>query len=56
MHQLKPAVDVGERAFVRNKIIDIDFSVHIPIDNFWHIATPLAPPKAVPFQTRPVTR
>jgi len=41
MHQLKPAVDVGQRAFVRNEVINIDFAVHIPVDNFWHIATAL---------------
>ena len=41
MHQLKPAVDVGQRAFVCNEVIDIDFSAPIPADNFPHITTAL---------------
>jgi len=41
MHQLKTAVDIGQREFMRDEIIDIDFAVHIPVDNFRHIATAL---------------
>src|ERR1700716_2234051 len=32
MHQIEGLVDVLERHFVRDEIIDVDLAVHIPID------------------------
>src|SRR5262252_9046203 len=33
MHQIEPLVDVVERQPVRDQIVDIDFSFHVPVDN-----------------------
>src|SRR5450432_4034142 len=37
MHQIESVVDVLERHLVRNEIIDVDFAVHVPIDDFGHV-------------------
>src|SRR5215472_16109743 len=37
MHQIEPLVDVVERQPVRDQIVDIDFSFHVPVDNLGHV-------------------
>src|SRR3954471_1860071 len=38
MHQFETLVDVFERKFVRNQIIDVDFFLHVPVDYLWHVS------------------
>jgi hypothetical protein len=40
---------------MRDHRVDLDLALHVPVDDFRHVGAPRAPPKAVPFQTRPVT-
>ena len=37
MHQIKGLIDIFEGHFVSNQIINIDFAIHIPVDNARHI-------------------
>ena len=50
MHQVKSRIDLIKRKRVGNHWVDIDFAIHIPIDNFWHIcsATRTAKGRATP--------
>src|ERR1700716_3937671 len=40
MHQIESLVDVIERHFVRDEIIDVDLAVHIPVDDLRHFRAP----------------
>src|SRR5579872_4564470 len=37
VHQIEAFVDVLELEGVRDHRIDLNFSVHVPVDDFWHI-------------------
>src|SRR5215472_10363815 len=39
VHQVESLVDVLELEDVSDHRIDLDFSVHVPVDDFWHIGT-----------------
>src|SRR6476620_2177945 len=36
-HQIKAFVNPIERQCMRDEIVDIKFTFHIPVDNLWHI-------------------
>ena len=40
MHQVERFVDVAERHFMGDEIVDVDLAVHIPVDDFRHIGAP----------------
>src|SRR5277367_4162538 len=40
MHQLEAFVDVGEGKLVGDQIVDVDLTVHVPIDDARHVGTP----------------
>ena len=37
MHEIEGTVDLIEGHSVRNEIIDVDLSVHVPVNNLGHI-------------------
>lgn len=37
MHQFKGIVDLFERHLMGDEIIDVDLTVHIPVDDFGHV-------------------
>src|SRR6185312_12860153 len=37
MHQIETAIDVGERQAMGDEIVDVDLSLHVPIDDLRHI-------------------
>src|ERR1700730_6905897 len=37
MHQVESLVDVIERHFMRDEIIDVDLAVHVPVDDLRHL-------------------
>ena len=39
MHEVKGLINIFEGHLVGNQIIDIDFAVHIPVDNTRHVGT-----------------
>ena len=40
LHQIKGVVDLLKRHGVRDKIVDRDLLLHVPVDDLWHIRTP----------------
>src|SRR5579875_571555 len=38
MHQLEGFVDPLQRQLVRDEVVDVDLAVHVPIDDFGHVA------------------
>src|SRR5512139_1692856 len=41
VHQIKPLVDVFEFQLVRDQVVDVDPAVHVPVDDFRHVAAAL---------------
>src|SRR5450631_456474 len=41
VHQVESLIDVGKFQFMRNEIVDVDLAVHVPIDDFRHVAPAL---------------
>ena len=37
VHEIEGIVDVAKRHRVRDHRVDLDFSLHVPIDDFWHV-------------------
>jgi hypothetical protein len=54
-HQRESLIDVAERHRLGDHRVDLDSSLHVPIDVSGTSLRPRAPPKAVPRQARPVT-
>ena len=40
MHHIKALIDFVKAKSMRDQIVYIDFPVHVPVDNLWHITTP----------------
>jgi hypothetical protein len=55
VHQVEGLVDLLERHHVGDQVVDVDFFSMYQSTIFGTSLRPLAPPNAVPFQTRPVT-
>ena len=55
VHQIKAVIDLIQAHRVRDHAVDIDFAVHIPIDDLRHVCPTTGAAKAVPRQLRPVT-
>src|SRR5258706_6806860 len=41
VHQIETVVDVGKLQLVRDQVVDVDLPVHVPVDDFRHVAPPL---------------
>src|SRR5256885_9528219 len=41
MHQVEALVDVGELELVRDQVVDVDLALHVPVDDFRHVAPAL---------------
>src|SRR3954447_22900763 len=37
MHQVEPLVDLFERQFVGDQVVDIDFTFHVPVDDLRYV-------------------
>src|SRR5947209_14565501 len=37
MHQIKALVDLVERQLIGDQIVDVDFALHVPVDDFRHV-------------------
>lgn len=48
MHEIEGFVDIGEGHFMRDEVIDIDFTLHVPVDNFRDIGASSGTPKSGP--------
>ncbi|KAG1647276.1 hypothetical protein GQR58_030726 [Nymphon striatum] len=48
VHQVKAVVDLVQCQFMRDHRINLDLAIHVPIDDFWHIGTPLGTAKSCP--------
>src|SRR5208283_641142 len=49
VHQGERVVDFFQRHRVRDQIVDVDFLVHIPFDDFWYIAAAFRAAECGPF-------
>src|SRR3989442_12721229 len=41
VHQVEALVDVGELELVRDQVVDVDLALHLPVDDFRHVAPAL---------------
>src|SRR5256885_8741041 len=41
VHQVEALVDVGELELVRDQVVDVDLALHVPVDDFRHVAPAL---------------
>src|SRR5438094_1416336 len=41
VHQVEALVDVGELELVRDQVVDVDLPLHVPVDDFRHVAPAL---------------
>ena len=46
MHQIKAFVDILQRHGVGDHGVNLNFAVHVPIDNLWHIRAPTGAAKS----------
>ena len=46
MHQIKSLIDFIKRQRVGDHRVDINLSIHVPIDNLWHIGSATRTPKS----------
>src|SRR5262249_38613303 len=46
-------IDVGKPEFVRDQIVDVNFAVHVPVHDLWHVAPAFRTSKrgALPYAT-----
>ena len=49
MHQIECIVDLLQRHLVGDQVINVDFSVHVPINDLWHLGAALSAAKCSTF-------
>src|SRR6476660_555390 len=55
VHQVEPLVDVRQWHGVSDHRVDLDLSLHVPVDDFRHVGAAARPSECRSLQTRPVT-
>src|SRR5262245_28337344 len=53
MHQIERTIDVLERHRVRDEIVDVDFAVHVPVDDLRHVGPAASATKGGAFPDAP---